>query len=48
MVQLQLGGSKVVGVFRERIAAGEGETLAISTDPSRVHLFDPQSGLRLA
>ncbi|MGV3574889.1 MAG: ABC transporter ATP-binding protein [Devosia sp.] len=47
MVQLNVGDSRIVGVFRDRVAAGEGETLRVSPDVSRVHLFDATSGLRL-
>jgi len=47
MVQLRLGETDIVGVFRERITAGEGQTITIKPDASRVHLFDPASGLRL-
>jgi len=48
MVQLAIGKSKIVGVFRDRIAAGEGETLRVAPDASRVHLFDAATGLRLS
>jgi multiple sugar transport system ATP-binding protein len=41
------GGTKIVGVFRERISAKPGERLAISIDPNAVHLFDAESGQRL-
>ncbi|EPX82437.1 carbohydrate ABC transporter ATP-binding protein [Rubellimicrobium thermophilum DSM 16684] len=47
MVFLRLGETEVVGLFRERIAAREGETIPIRPDPSRIHLFDPDSGRRL-
>jgi multiple sugar transport system ATP-binding protein len=47
MVQLNVGDSRIVGVFRDRVAAGEGETLRVSPDVSRVHLFDATTGLRL-
>ena len=43
----KLGGQKIVGVFRERIAAKPGEMLPVSPDPSAVHLFDPSTGARL-
>jgi multiple sugar transport system ATP-binding protein len=42
-----LGGEKIVGVFRERIAAKPGDRLPIAIDPSAVHLFDAESGRRL-
>ncbi|WP_119270154.1 ABC transporter ATP-binding protein [Taklimakanibacter deserti] len=43
----KLGGQKVVGVFRERIAARPGEDLPMAPDPKSVHLFDKETGLRL-
>jgi multiple sugar transport system ATP-binding protein len=42
-----LGETKIVGVFRERVAAKPGEKLPISIDPALVHLFDAESGQRL-
>ena len=38
---------KIVGVFRERIAARPGEKLPIRPDAAAVHLFDEASGQRL-
>ena len=43
----KLGGHKIVGVFRERIAAKPGERLPLMPDPASVHLFDTDSGRRL-
>jgi multiple sugar transport system ATP-binding protein len=43
----KLGGQKVVGVFRERVAARPGEDLPMAPDPKSVHLFDKETGLRL-
>jgi multiple sugar transport system ATP-binding protein len=43
----RLGGQKIVGVFRERIAARPGEDLPMAPDPQSVHLFDKETGLRL-
>jgi multiple sugar transport system ATP-binding protein len=43
----KLGGDKIVGVFRERIATKPGELLPISPTPGAVHLFDEDSGKRL-
>jgi multiple sugar transport system ATP-binding protein len=43
----RLGGDKIVGVFRERVAAQPGELLAMAPDPNAVHLFDAATGLRL-
>jgi multiple sugar transport system ATP-binding protein len=44
----RLGATEVVGVFRERIAAGPGEEIRISVDPAATHLFDAASGARIA
>ena len=43
----KLGGEKIVGVFRERIAAKPGEMLPVAPNPAAVHLFDEASGQRL-
>jgi multiple sugar transport system ATP-binding protein len=43
----QLGGQKVVGVFRERVAAAPGDLLPVTPNLAAVHLFDATSGLRL-
>jgi multiple sugar transport system ATP-binding protein len=43
----KLGTEKIVGVFRERIAARPGEMLPMAPDPAAVHLFDAESGERL-
>ena len=43
----KLGGQRIVGVFRERIAIRPGEMLPISPNPSAVHLFDAGNGQRL-
>ncbi|MGE0004632.1 MAG: ABC transporter ATP-binding protein [Parvibaculaceae bacterium] len=43
----KVGGQKVVGVFRERIATRPGEDLPMAPDPQSVHLFDKETGLRL-
>jgi multiple sugar transport system ATP-binding protein len=42
----KLGGSKIVGVFRERVSAKSGEWLPIQVDPSTIHLFD-ETGQRI-
>ena len=36
----RLGGTEVVGVFRERIGAGPGEEIGVSIDPVATHVFD--------
>jgi multiple sugar transport system ATP-binding protein len=43
----KLGSDKVVGVFRQRIAARPGDLLPLLPDPAAVHLFDPASGARI-
>ena len=47
-VMLRLGGADIVAVFRDRIAAKPGEIVNIQPDLDAVHLFDGESGLRLA
>jgi multiple sugar transport system ATP-binding protein len=47
-VMLKLGGSDIVAVFRDRIAARPGEVIKIAPDLGTVHLFDSESGQRLA
>jgi multiple sugar transport system ATP-binding protein len=47
-VMLKLGGSDIVAVFRDRIAARPGEIIKIAPDLASVHLFDGESGQRLA
>jgi multiple sugar transport system ATP-binding protein len=42
-----LGSHRIVGVFRERIAAQPGEVLKLSAPPDLIHLFDPVSGQRM-
>ncbi|MFC5487109.1 TOBE domain-containing protein [Microvirga aerilata] len=43
----KLGGTDVVGVFRERVDAKPGQQISVTPDPRLVHLFDEQTGLRL-
>jgi multiple sugar transport system ATP-binding protein len=43
----KLGGQKLVGVFRERVAARPGEALPITPNLDAVHLFDESTGRRL-
>jgi multiple sugar transport system ATP-binding protein len=43
----QLGGQKIVGVFRERVSAAPGDLLPLTPNLSAVHLFDATSGQRL-
>ena len=44
----QPGALPVMGAFRERVAAQPGEQLPVTADPALVHLFDRDSGARLA
>jgi multiple sugar transport system ATP-binding protein len=46
-VVMTIGGTKLMGVFRERIAARPGETLPVAPDRTLVHLFNPETGQRL-
>jgi len=43
----KLGASKIVGVFRERVAAKPGDSLPLTANLDAVHLFDAESGSRL-
>jgi multiple sugar transport system ATP-binding protein len=47
-VLARVGGHDVVGVFRERIDAVPGETIRFATYASRVHVFDKETGRRIA
>ena len=44
----RIGGLPVMGAFRERVQARPGDPLAVTADPALVHLFDPETGWRLA
>jgi len=48
LVMLKLNNIDFVAIFRERVTAGPGEIIRIKPDPASVHLFDPESGQRLA
>ena len=43
----RIGATPVVGVFRERIAAGPGERIGIAVEAHATHLFDAASGARI-
>ncbi|MDS9466743.1 sn-glycerol-3-phosphate ABC transporter ATP-binding protein UgpC [Paracoccus sp. MBLB3053] len=43
----RLGGQAVTCVFRERVTAGPDEVIHVAIDPTAVHLFDADSGVRL-
>lgn len=44
----QIAGTAVRAVFRDRMLPTPGETLGLSVPVEQVHLFDPESGDRLA
>ena len=43
----RLGGTEVVGVFRDRISARPGEEIRVSVESQATHLFDAASGARV-
>ena len=43
----KLGATKIVGVFRERVAAKPGDRLPLTPNLDCIHLFDAASGARL-
>jgi multiple sugar transport system ATP-binding protein len=44
---VKLAGQEVTCVARDRLDVRVGQSVRLSPDPGRVHLFDPQSGRRL-
>lgn len=46
-VVLDLGGQEVIAIFRDRIAAKPGETLFLTIETGKTHLFDAVSEQRL-
>jgi multiple sugar transport system ATP-binding protein len=44
----RLGGQKITGVFRERVSAKPGDSIAMSPDVSLVHVFDAETGKRIS
>jgi multiple sugar transport system ATP-binding protein len=46
-VVAKLAGQNLTAVFRERVHTRPGETLTLSPDPTKVHLFEKDSGQRL-
>ena len=44
----RLGAQKIVGVFRERVDGRGGQRIAMTPNPTLVHLFDRESGQRIA
>jgi multiple sugar transport system ATP-binding protein len=47
-VVAKFAGQEIMGAFRERITAQPGETLRVRPEPGAVHLFDSESGKRIA
>jgi multiple sugar transport system ATP-binding protein len=47
-VVAKFAGQEIMGAFRERIKTQPGETLRIRPEPGAVHLFDTESGKRIA
>jgi len=45
-VTMRLGGTPVIGAFRERVRAEPGETIRVRPEIASVHLFDSDSGRR--
>jgi multiple sugar transport system ATP-binding protein len=47
-VAATMGGSEIIAVFRERYRFKPGDTIRLKPDPRLVHLFDENTGNRLA
>ena len=47
-VVARFAGQDIIGAFRERIVARPGESLTIRPESSAIHLFDAESGKRIA
>jgi multiple sugar transport system ATP-binding protein len=47
-VHARVGEHDVIGVFRERISAAPGQKIRFATYSSRVHVFDQETGQRIA
>jgi multiple sugar transport system ATP-binding protein len=47
-VVARFAGNDIMGAFRERISTKPGEMLKIRPEPSAVHLFDTETGKRIA
>lgn len=46
-VTMKLGGSRVLGVFRERIGQAVGDEIRVSPALDVIHLFSDENGDRL-
>jgi multiple sugar transport system ATP-binding protein len=47
-VVARFAGTEIMGAFRERITTQPGQTIKIRPEPSAVHLFDTETGKRIA
>src|SRR5690606_20499925 len=47
-VVAKFAGQEIMGAFRERITTQPGQTLKIRPETGAVHLFDTESGKRIA
>ena len=47
LVFARIGGDQINGVFRERVEAAPGQTIHLTPDVDRIHLFDAETTLRL-
>ncbi len=45
---MRANGRDIVGAFRDRHAFRPGQPLSLAPDPAHVHLFDADTGARLA
>jgi multiple sugar transport system ATP-binding protein len=43
-----VGGTEIVAVLKERMRIHEGETVKLAFDAAQTHVFDPETGQRLA
>ena len=46
-VVMRMGGHDVTATFRERLPVKSGDRVLIRAAPDSIHLFDPESGLRI-
>jgi multiple sugar transport system ATP-binding protein len=48
LLAVRAGGHDMTCLFRDRVLPSPGETIRIRPVPDLVHVFDEQTGLRLA
>ena len=46
-ILLDIAGIQFTGMFRERIAAGPGQSIFIKPDPTKIHVFDGRTNSRI-